>query len=225
MPSEQGCAGVGGQEETVAIVNDVAGPAARGRPLLRSGRVVVRCGHGSDAEQRIEARSADGEGARGGQPGRGQGDPAPAGRASNGCSPAAGRSRSTATPSTRRIQMVTVAQRALGLSGLSSGDNPIATRVQNTETTRSFDEPNIHVAETTAVSIPGPAGVIPARHYRPLADAGAPAAGLLPRRWLRLRGPGDPRHGLPADLPGRRCARVGHRLPAGTRAQGPGRRR
>jgi len=72
------------------------------------------------------------------------------------------------------IQMVTVAQRALGLSGLSSGDNPIATRAQNIETTRSFDEPEIHIAATTAVSIPGPAGVIPARHYRPLADAGAP---------------------------------------------------
>ena len=78
MPSEQGGAGVEGPKKFVTIVNE---GSAAGRPMLRRRRVVVRCGHDSDGEQRTAARSADGEGAPGGEQGRDQGDPASARRA------------------------------------------------------------------------------------------------------------------------------------------------
>ncbi len=72
------------------------------------------------------------------------------------------------------IQMVAAARRLQGLTGFMVGDDPVASRLQTIALARSLDEPDIHVAATSAVSIPGPAGVIPARHYRPAGDASAP---------------------------------------------------
>jgi acetyl esterase len=72
------------------------------------------------------------------------------------------------------LQMMLAAQRATGLQGLTVADDPIATRLQTRATSAALDEPDVHVAQTSPVSIPGPAGVIPARHYRPLGDAPAP---------------------------------------------------
>ncbi len=72
------------------------------------------------------------------------------------------------------LQMLATAQRLQGLTGFSAHDDPVASRIQTTELARSFDETEILVAATRAVSIPGPAGVIPARHYRPLGDDPAP---------------------------------------------------
>jgi acetyl esterase/lipase len=72
------------------------------------------------------------------------------------------------------LQMLATAQRLQGLTGFTVGDDPAASRAQTKELSRSLDEPDIHVAATTSVSIPGPAGVIPARHYRPLGDTSAP---------------------------------------------------
>ncbi|WP_167103870.1 alpha/beta hydrolase [Mycobacterium sp. DL592] len=72
------------------------------------------------------------------------------------------------------LQMLATAQRLQGLTGFSAGGDPVASRVQTAQLSASFDEPDILVAGTAAVSIPGPAGVIPARHYRPLGDGRAP---------------------------------------------------
>ena len=72
------------------------------------------------------------------------------------------------------LQIMLAAQRATGLQGLTVADDPTATRLQTRATSAALDEPDVHVAQTSPVSIPGPAGVIPARHYRPLGDAPAP---------------------------------------------------
>ena len=72
------------------------------------------------------------------------------------------------------LQLMARAQRLQGLTGITDGHDPIASRAGVVALARSLDEPDVHVAATTAVSIPGPAGVIPARHYRPLGDAAAP---------------------------------------------------
>lgn len=72
------------------------------------------------------------------------------------------------------VQMMLAAQRAVGMSSLAVADDPIATRLQNRAATDSLNEPEVHVAEITPVSIPGPAGVIGARHYRPAGTGPAP---------------------------------------------------
>ena len=72
------------------------------------------------------------------------------------------------------IQAMLAAQRAIGMSSLAVFGDPIATRRQNREATASLDEPNIHAAGVESVAIPGPAGTIAARHYRPADDDGAP---------------------------------------------------
>ena len=68
------------------------------------------------------------------------------------------------------IQMLLAAQRATGVNGLSVADDAVATRASTSSISRTLDERDVRVAEITPVSIPGPAGVIPARHYRPPAD-------------------------------------------------------
>ncbi|TGD88043.1 alpha/beta hydrolase [Mycolicibacterium sp. CH28] len=72
------------------------------------------------------------------------------------------------------IQMMLAAQRAVGMNSLVVADNAIATRVQNREATRSLDEADVYVAHIAPVSIPGPAGTIGARHYRPAGEGPAP---------------------------------------------------
>ena len=75
------------------------------------------------------------------------------------------------------LQMLLAAQRAIGVDALVVADDPVATRAANRELTASLDEPDVRVAEIRPVSIPGPAGTIAARHYRP--PAGADTAPLL----------------------------------------------
>ena len=72
------------------------------------------------------------------------------------------------------IQAMLVAQRAIGISSLAVPGDPIATRRQNREVTASLDEPDVHAAHIEPITIPGPAGTIPARHYRPADDDPAP---------------------------------------------------
>ena len=72
------------------------------------------------------------------------------------------------------IQAMLVAQRAIGISSLAVPGDPIATRRQNREVTASLDEPDVHAAHIEPMTIPGPAGTIPARHYRPADDDPAP---------------------------------------------------
>lgn len=79
------------------------------------------------------------------------------------------------------LQLLLAAQRAVGSDGLVSGDDVVAARSQLEILTASLKQ-NIKVAEVTDISIPGPDGAIPARHYRPEANAarsGGSTAALL----------------------------------------------
>ena len=71
------------------------------------------------------------------------------------------------------IQMMLAAQRLMGIDGLVTHGDAVATRAANSALTRTLDEPDVRVAGIRPVSIPGPAGVIGARHYRPAAATGA----------------------------------------------------
>lgn len=73
------------------------------------------------------------------------------------------------------LQMMLAAQRAGGLDGLVVNDDPVATRANSAELTRSLDEPDVHVAGTRSWSIPGPMGSIAARQYLPPAGDTPPA--------------------------------------------------
>ena len=75
------------------------------------------------------------------------------------------------------LQLMLAAQRLGGIEGLVVADDVEATRVGSRELTRSLDEASIRVAEIKPVGIPGPEGMIPARHYRP--PGAGPAAPLL----------------------------------------------
>lgn len=72
------------------------------------------------------------------------------------------------------IQMMLAAQHATGVNGLAVADDAALTRRQFNETTRTVDEPEVHAAEIGNLSIPGPAGPIRARHYRPAGVGPAP---------------------------------------------------
>jgi acetyl esterase len=71
------------------------------------------------------------------------------------------------------LQLMLSAQRAVGINGLAVEGDPAASRAQAREMTRAFGGPQIHVS-VTDVSIPGPVGDIPARHYRPATAEPAP---------------------------------------------------
>jgi acetyl esterase len=70
------------------------------------------------------------------------------------------------------LHLMLTAQRAAGIGGLVSSDDPVAARSQ-IEILSAHLRQNIAVAGVTNLSIPGPAGDIPARHYRASA-VGAP---------------------------------------------------
>ena len=72
------------------------------------------------------------------------------------------------------IQLLLAAQRATGINGLVIADDVAATRAGNDALTRTLDQRDVRVAEVRPVSIPGPAGIIGARLYRPPAG-GTPA--------------------------------------------------
>ncbi|OBB83694.1 lipase [Mycobacterium colombiense] len=73
------------------------------------------------------------------------------------------------------LQLMLSGLRAVGIDGLVVDDDPQASRAQMRESTVGFAGPQIHV-DVDELSLPGPAGDIPARHYRP---AGGEAAPLL----------------------------------------------
>jgi acetyl esterase/lipase len=64
------------------------------------------------------------------------------------------------------LQLMLSVQRAVGIKGLAVDEDPVASRTQARAITRAFRGPQVHVA-VTDMSIPGPTGDIPARHYRP----------------------------------------------------------
>jgi acetyl esterase len=71
------------------------------------------------------------------------------------------------------LQLMLAGLRAFGLDRLALDDDLIASRAQMRELTEAFPGPQIHVA-VREVSIPGPAGDINARHYRPANAEPAP---------------------------------------------------
>jgi acetyl esterase/lipase len=71
------------------------------------------------------------------------------------------------------LQLALAGLRTFGLNGLVLGEDAAASRAQMREMTLGFAGPQIHVG-VSEVSIPGPAGPIPARHYRPATSDPAP---------------------------------------------------
>jgi acetyl esterase len=71
------------------------------------------------------------------------------------------------------LQLMLSGQRALGVDGLALGDDVAASRALMRDTCLGFAGPQVHVG-VSDLSIPGPAGQIPARHYRPATAAPAP---------------------------------------------------
>ncbi len=74
-------------------------------------------------------------------------------------------------------QLLLAANKAAGVNGLVVADDAAATRAHNDALTRTLDERDVRVAAIRPVVIPGPAGSIGARHYRP--PAGGPPAPLV----------------------------------------------
>ncbi len=64
------------------------------------------------------------------------------------------------------LQFMLSAQRAVGINGLAVDDDLAASRIQMREGCLALPGPQIHVS-VSDMSIPGPAGDIAARHYRP----------------------------------------------------------
>jgi len=71
------------------------------------------------------------------------------------------------------LQLMLTGQRAVGIDGLVVDDDAAASRTQLREALLSFAGPQIHV-EVDKITLPGPAGEIAARHYRPPSGAAAP---------------------------------------------------
>jgi acetyl esterase len=71
------------------------------------------------------------------------------------------------------LQLALSGLRAFGMNGLVLGQDPAVSRAQLREMTFGFGGPQIHVG-VSDVSIPGPAGPIPARHYHPATSGPAP---------------------------------------------------
>jgi acetyl esterase len=64
------------------------------------------------------------------------------------------------------LQLMLSGQRALGVGGLAAADDVATSRARMREGLLGFAGPQVHVG-VSDLSIPGPAGQLPARHYRP----------------------------------------------------------
>lgn len=71
------------------------------------------------------------------------------------------------------LQLMLSGQRLVGIDGLVVDDDPAASRAHMRESCLGFPGPQIHV-EVADLSIPGPAGTIRVRHYRPADGQTAP---------------------------------------------------
>ncbi len=71
------------------------------------------------------------------------------------------------------LQLMLSGLRAVGIDGLVVDDDPGASRAQLRQLTTELPGPQIHV-DVDDLLLPGPAGEIPARHYRPANGATAP---------------------------------------------------
>jgi acetyl esterase len=71
------------------------------------------------------------------------------------------------------LQLMLSGQRAVGINGLVVDEDSVASRTQAREIALAFAGPQVHVG-VSDVSIPGPAGEIPARHYCPATSEPTP---------------------------------------------------
>jgi acetyl esterase len=71
------------------------------------------------------------------------------------------------------LQLMLSGLRAVGVDGLVVDDDPAASRALIRQSMQDLPGPQIHV-EVRELSIPGPAGAIPARHYSPPGGVAAP---------------------------------------------------
>jgi acetyl esterase len=71
------------------------------------------------------------------------------------------------------LQLMLSGSHAVGIDGLVVDDDPATSRAQMHEMTAAFPGPQIHV-DVEDISLPGPAGEIRARHYRPAVGGAAP---------------------------------------------------
>lgn len=71
------------------------------------------------------------------------------------------------------LQLMLSGMRAVGIDGLVVDDDPQASRAQMRESILGLPGPQIHV-DVDELSLPGPAGEIAARHYRPAEGGAAP---------------------------------------------------
>jgi acetyl esterase/lipase len=71
------------------------------------------------------------------------------------------------------LQLMLAGLHAVGIDGLVADDDPAASRALMRDSLLGFAAPQIHV-EVDELSLPGPAGEIRARHYRPPGSAAAP---------------------------------------------------
>jgi acetyl esterase/lipase len=71
------------------------------------------------------------------------------------------------------LQLMLSGQRAFGVDGLAAADDVATCRALMRDGLMAFTGPQVHVG-VSDVSIPGPAGQIPARHYRPPSAEPAP---------------------------------------------------
>ncbi len=73
----------------------------------------------------------------------------------------------------RTLQLMLGSQKMMGVDGLVLDGDVATSRAAMRAMTAALSGPEIHVA-TAPVSIPGPAGELTARHYRPAGDGAAP---------------------------------------------------
>lgn len=66
------------------------------------------------------------------------------------------------------LRLTLAGQHALGIDGLSAGDDAVASRAQLRRLTAGLGGGGIQGCEIRDICLPGPAGDIPARHYRPV---------------------------------------------------------
>ena len=71
------------------------------------------------------------------------------------------------------LRLTLAAQHAMGLNGFVIGDDAAASRAQLRETTAGLGGADIHV-DVRDIVLPGPAGDIAARHYRPVGGGAKP---------------------------------------------------
>lgn len=72
------------------------------------------------------------------------------------------------------LRILLASQKATGQDGLAATDDPGIARQRMLELTRVLDRKPVGVGGVEPLSIPGPGGPIPARHYRPEGDPASP---------------------------------------------------